>query len=87
MKTIKYIENTSDDFEKHPTRSHLARTSYGTFSNYKALGLNVDGYGRKIRTIWKVPFKGRLYRVYATCFSNVSSHWILSKGEKLFIRN
>jgi len=84
---LTYIKNTSDDYVKSPTRLHLTQTPYGTFLNSKALGMNAQGYGSKITTIYKVPFNGRLYRVYATCFSNVASHWILSKGKKLFIRS
>lgn len=83
---ITYIKNTSDDFIESPTPAHLVRTQWGMFANSRALGINAQGYGQKITTIYKVPFNGRLYRVYATCFSNVASHWILSKGEKLFIR-
>ena len=34
-----------------------------------------------------IKHEGKLYRVYATCVSNCASLWILTKGEKLFIRN
>ncbi len=84
---MKYIESNSDDFVKCPTPAHLQRNAWGSFANPKALGINVMGYGRKIRTIWKIPHEGKLYRVYATCVSNCASHWIFAKGEKLFIRN
>lgn len=43
------------------------------------------GYGRKLTTRYKVQFEGKLYRVYATCYSNVASHWFTVKGEKIFI--
>ena len=84
---MKYIESNSDDFVKCPTPAHLQRNAWGGFANPKALGMSSMGYGRKIRTIWKVEHGGKLYRVYATCISNGASHWILAKGEKLFIRN
>ncbi len=43
------------------------------------------GYGRKLTTHRKVSFEGKLYRVYATCFSNVASHWFVTKGRKIFV--
>jgi hypothetical protein len=48
-------------------------------------GQSLTGYGSKITTDYKVEYEGRLYRVYATCFSNAASHWILVKGEKIFV--
>ncbi len=84
---MKYIKSNSDDYVISPTPAHFQRNAWGVFANPKALGINAMGYGRKIRTIWKVEHEGKLYRVYATSFSNCVSHWILAKGEKLFIRN
>ena len=83
---MNYIDATSKEFIKSPTPAHLDRTQWGTFANAKALGMNAMGYGQKITTIYKAPFNGRLFRVYATCFSNCASHWIMSKGVKFFIR-
>ena len=76
MNDIKYITATSDDFVKSPLDWQLA-----------GLWQTATGYGRKITTIWKIPHNGRLYRVYATCFSNCASHWIMSKGEQLHVRD
>jgi hypothetical protein len=73
---IKYIDSTSDDFAQAPLEWQLA----GRWQT-------ASGYGQKITTIYKVPHNGRLYRVYATCFSNCASHWIMSKGEKLHVRD
>lgn len=75
---IKYTSATMDDARKAPTPAHLA----GCFP-----GTNVTGYGAKITTIWKIPHLNRLYRVYATCFSNCASHWIFANGEKLHVRD
>ena len=47
-------------------------------------GQSVEGYGRKISTDRMVKINSRFYRVYATCFSNVASYWIMKKGQKLF---
>ena len=48
---------------------------------------NAMGYGNKIRTDYMVQLDGlpRWFRVYAICHSNVSSTYIMTKGEKLFI--
>lgn len=52
-------------------------------------GQGQDGYGRKITTdiVCQLPGEQRQYRVYATCFSNVASHWILWKGQRLHLRD
>jgi hypothetical protein len=44
------------------------------------------GYGNKLTTPYKVQHNGRLYRVYATCWSNAATCWIQSKGQKLYLR-
>ncbi len=48
---------------------------------YQLPGQDICGYGHKITTQKMVKYKGKKYRVYATCFSNVSSHWIVVRGE------
>jgi len=47
------------------------------------------GYGRKLLTDYmlSIPGAARPYRVYAICFSNCASHYILRKGEMLFLRD
>ena len=50
------------------------------------LSETASGYGTKLTTRYKHKHNGRLYRVYATCISNVASYWILAKGKKIFIR-
>lgn len=51
-------------------------------------GRNQHGYGSKISTPHVLQFNGerRRYRVYACCWSNVASHYVVVKGEKLFVR-
>ena len=53
----------------------------------RAPGQNEEGYGSKITTDWVVMFPGssRKYRVYATCWSNAASHWILKDRQKLHL--
>ena len=52
---------------------------------HHTLGLSytASGYGAKLPTVFKVFYQGRWYRVYSVCFSNVSTEYIISKGEKL----
>lgn len=52
----------------------------------QGLTQTVTGYGLKLTTRYKVAFKGRWYRVYATCISNVASHWIMSQGRKIHLQ-
>lgn len=55
-----------------------------------APGQGASGYGSKISTDYMVHFPGepanRLYRVYCICWSNVGSHYIIRKGEKLYLK-
>ena len=46
-----------------------------------------DGYGDKLPTQYKVHFGKRKYRVYAICWSNVASHYILIQGERYFLHD
>ena len=43
------------------------------------------GYGPKLRTTWKVIHDKKLKRIYAACFSNVSTLYIMSKGERVIV--
>ena len=43
------------------------------------------GYGNKLTMSYKVPYNGRKYRVYCTCYSNIGTCYIISKGEKIFV--
>ena len=73
---IKYIAASWDDLVDAPLWWHEA-----------GYGQTASGYGRRLTTRYKIPHGGRLYRVYATCFSNVASFWIRSKGHKLHVRD
>ena len=43
------------------------------------------GYGRKLPTQYMVRANNRHYRVYAICYSNAASCYILVKGEMYFL--
>lgn len=51
----------------------------------QGLQQTASGFGRRLTTRYKVQHNGRLYRVYATCISNVASNWIMVKGVKFHI--
>jgi len=55
----------------------------------QGLQQTTTGYGRKLTTqyVLAVPDSPRPYRVYAICFSNCASHYILRKGKMLFLRD
>lgn len=68
------VDNHRTDLVSHP----LA---------WQKLGLQqtATGYGSKLVTEWMISYCGKLYRVYATCYSNAASHWFVAKGRKIFI--
>lgn len=54
------------------------------------LGLTytATGYGRKLPTRYMLSIDGGRYRrVYATCFSNVASYWVIVSGKELYLRD
>ena len=55
----------------------------------KGLQQTATGYGRKLTTEYKITLPGhpRAYRVYAICYSNVASFYILRRGKRLFLRD
>lgn len=48
-----------------------------------------SGYGSKLTTEYMlhVPGAKRAYRVYAVCYSNVASFYIVRRGVRLFLRD
>jgi hypothetical protein len=48
-----------------------------------------DGYGDSIPTTWGVLIDGeaKYRRVYATCWSNVASHWVTWYGKKYYLKD
>jgi hypothetical protein len=43
------------------------------------------GYGKKLNTGKKAIVGNKTYRVYASCFSNVASLYIIIKGVKIYV--
>lgn len=52
----------------------------------RGLSQTASGYGSKLTSSYKVPYNGRLYRVYYSQFSNAGTAYIIVKGEKIIIR-
>ncbi len=54
-----------------------------------APGQSPSGYGDKISSDYVVQFddKGRKYRVYIICHSNLGSMYVIVKGQRLYMRN
>ena len=44
-----------------------------------------SGYGSKLTTPWKVWHRGRWRRLYACCWSNSASYFVVIKGEQVWI--
>jgi hypothetical protein len=51
----------------------------------KGLSQTASGYGRKLTTSHKISYNGKLYRIYATCISNVASLWFTVKGKRIYV--
>lgn len=51
----------------------------------QGLQQTASGYGHKLITALKIDFEGKLYRLYATCFSNVASVWFTYRGERIYV--
>ena len=50
-----------------------------------------SGYGSKLTTEYKIHYRpnghkvGRLYRIYATCWSNTSTYWFRANKVKIIL--
>lgn len=51
----------------------------------RGLMQTATGYGSKLATPYKLRIGRRAYRVYSRCFSNVSSEYILFRGQDFFL--
>lgn len=44
-----------------------------------------SGYGRRLNTGKMIHYGGRLYRLYATCYSNAASVWFKTRGRTIWV--
>ena len=49
-------------------------------------GGNGYGYGRKIRTGYKVRINNRLHRLYCMCWSNIGTLWVNVGGKQVIVQ-
>lgn len=75
---IKYLE------DKYEFSVHEATLEW----QKRGLSFTATGYGSKIptRNMVFIPKKKRCYRIYATCYSNVASFWIIVDKERYFLK-
>lgn len=43
------------------------------------------GYGARLNSGYKVHYAGKLRRVYAVCYSNCASYYVLIAGARVFL--
>jgi len=47
-----------------------------------------SGYGKKLTTRYMIRLrKNTIRRVYATCFSNAASYWVMIEGTRYYLRD
>ena len=51
----------------------------------RGLMQTATGYGKKLKTEYKIRHNGRLYRVYCHIFSNCGTLYIISRNMKLTV--
>jgi hypothetical protein len=55
------------------------------FKGHPWAGRDAMGYGRRIPTDYMVKLKKRLYRVYACCFGNAGTLYIVTKSHSFLV--
>ena len=53
----------------------------------RGLHETATGYGSKLTTRYNVEHNGKLYRVYASCYGNSGSLYIVTQGKRIYLRN
>lgn len=71
-KANQYAEVQASDFRLAPLWWHT-----------EGLRQTTSGYGKKLTTRFRVWYRGRLRRIYASCYSNVACHYIIVRGVRL----
>jgi len=69
------MQTVAVPYKEEPMPHHTAGLSYTR-----------TGYGSKIPSLYKVQYQGRWYRVYSVCYSNVSTEYIVVKGERVVVQ-
>lgn len=51
----------------------------------QGLQQTASGYGSKLANPFCIWFKGKVYRLYTTIFSNAGSTWFIANGRKIYV--
>lgn len=51
----------------------------------QGLQQTATGYGSKLTTTKMLRYNGRWHRIYCSCFSNIGTCYILSKGQQIIV--
>lgn len=51
----------------------------------RGLQETASGYGKRLNSGYSINWKGRIYRIYVTIFSNSGSCWFKPKGRKIWV--
>lgn len=60
------------EHKEKPLQHHILGLSY-----------TATGYGNKLPTRYMARYDNRWYRIYSICYSNVSTEYVLIKGEQI----
>jgi hypothetical protein len=84
MSEVTYLNEVTKGFSLHKNPVEV-----GPFPLCLRPGQGEDGYGDAIKTDYEVSIHGksRRYRVYAICYSNVSSHYINYLRRRVYLRD
>jgi len=69
-----HIYTTADTIKYFPLWYHT-----------KGLQQTASGYGSKLNTGYKVLYSGKWYRLYAHCYSNNGTTYIIVKGQTITV--
>lgn len=72
---------------KDETGAYVYRDLLWAPTDWQLRGLQetATGYGSRLNSGYKIQYAGKLRRVYAVCYSNCSSFYVIVKGEKRFL--
>jgi len=68
----------------YATKSELIERQ--TWWQEEGLMQTASGYGNRLLTSWMIRDNGRLKRIYAICYSNVSTLYILRNGKRVLVQ-
>jgi hypothetical protein len=85
---VTYVTDSSTTIKKGPTMEYIENTRLIDAPlewQVKGLCETATGYGSKLTTRYKIEHNGKLYRVYASCYGNCSSLYIMEHGKRIYL--